>query len=655
MKKLIIVLAVLMCALLVVSCNTTGNPADSTNNPGTNTPGTNVDGTPVTTPDPAVTTPSDTIATSLPIVANGATEYKILRSDNSADIVTQAASDLRGAIQEKYGIKSVSIGTDFERNVDPSTRYPYEILVGSTNRDESIQALGSIKYNDFIIKVSGTRVVIAGGNDEKTVEAVKYFIANYLTADSLELSSDLLYVDEAEYPKSNQTLLGKNLSEYTLVCPNSYKEYASIIAGELGEMCGAIINIASENNDAVENEIIIASLKRGVSGTWGVDDYSIRVDGTKIYIGGGSAYAVGSGCRQLLNVIKDANSDITASSLAVDYVLPDREVYINDISKLAMHWDIYMDTPEWMLDFEEKTAAMNDPDGRLMSCLHRGEADFYPEDSIEGIISAIKLGADMIEIDPRLTKDGVLILMHDETLTRTTNFEEMAGKNGLPTSNRIEDWTYAQLQQLNLKEASGGTSAKLTTYKIPTLDEAMKVCANRIFIRLDVKGDSTHDICWEYEKDIWPLIQKYNTYTNVIFTWHSFVYKNGYALATKYKALMEKACGDSAFCFVGLNASGSAANVLNTINKYNLDNCVRLTDCNFSTTPMPEYLEKVATLMANLRGKARVYIDAHNASSKYETPEGYAELHETGINILLVDKGYELCKYISENFTATEK
>ena len=70
---------------------------------------------------------------------------------------------------------------------------------------------------------------------------------------------------------------------------------------------------------------------------------------------------------------------------------------------------------------------------------------------------------------------------------------------------------------------------------------------------------------------------------------------------------------------------------------------------------MPEYLDKVRVIMAALRGNARVYIDAHGASSKYETPECYAELHEIGINVLLVDKGYELCKYISENFTATEK
>ena len=651
MKKLTLLLAVIMCALLIVSCSNVDTPADTT-----------------TQATPDTTAPVETQLPPLSIVSGGTTEYKVIRSDNSAKAVTDISVTLRSAIEQAYGLEKMGIGTDFERNVDPANRYQYEILVGLTNRDESIEAFDSIKYNDFIIKVSGTRVAIVGGNDEKTVEAVNYFIENYLEADSLlvylepakegdklELDGNHEFILRGEYAKDNITLLGSSISDFAIVCPNSYKEYAQIMNQEIGGLCGNILPIHNDSSDAVEKEIIIASTKRGCSvAGYGYDDYAIRVEGNKIYVEGGSNYAVGSGCRELLNLIKDTNGDIGASALNIKYVLPDRQDYINDISKLAMHWDIYMDTPEWMLDFEEKTAAMNDPDGRLMSCIHRGEADFYPENSIEGIISAIKLGGDMVEIDPRLTKDGVLILLHDETLTRTTNVAELAGKNGLPSSHSFEMWTYEQLQQLSLKEAAGGDNAKLTNYKIPTLDEAMKVCANRIFIRLDVKPDVAN-LCWSYEKDIWPMMQKYESYTNVIFTWHSIFTGNGYATIKKYKPLMEAACGSSAFSFIGMNASSNARSTLSTIASNKLDNCIRLTDCNFTNTPMPEYLDKVRVLMAALRGNARVYIDAHGSKSKYETPECYAELHEMGINILLVDKGYELCKYISENFTATEK
>ena len=647
MKKLTLLLVLLMIAALAVSCG--------------ETPATTPDDTTPSQSDTAETTPVPVDETVLNIIESGATEtkYKVVRAENSEKIVTDAASDLRIAMQNKYGIKSISIATDFEaRGADPADRYQFEILVGSTNRDESIAALGSISYNDFIITVSGTRVVILGGNDNATVEAVNYFVENCLTDGALTLGSSDTYHHKAEYGNASATLLGVPLSDYTIVCANANKSIGKIVAGELGEQCGAIMSVVTDSTDPVEHEIIIGNTKRGNVQTYETkDDYSVSVKDGSIYIGGRTAYSIGSGCRDLLDLIKDAKgADVTAASLNINYTLPDRQAYIDNIDLLAMHWDIYMDTPEWMLDFEEKTAAMRDVDGRLMSCLHRNDMVYYPENSIEGIISAIKMGGDMIEIDPRLTKDGVLILIHDATLTRTTNFEEMAGKNGLPESPNVEDWTYAQIQQLNLKEAGGGANAALTPYKIPTLDEAFKVAANRIFIRLDVKGDSTHDRCWDYEKDIWPLIQKYNSYTNVIFTWHAPFNSNNYTFTKQYKKLMKEACGDSAFCFVGMNTnSGNPTSTLTTIKGNDLDYCVRLTNCDFSDISAEEFVAKYKAKLVGLKGKARVYIDAHGGKSAYETHEDWEMLNEAGINLLLVNKGFELCKYISENFGPTQK
>ena len=647
MKKLTLLLVLLMIAALAVSCG--------------DTPATNPEDTTPSLSDTTETTPAPADETALNIIESGATEtkYKVVRSENSEKIVTDAAAALRIAIQEKYGLKSIAIATDFEaRGADPADRYEFEILVGTTNRDESIAAQKSISYNDFIITVSGTRVVILGGNDEMTVEAVDYFVENYLTDGSLTVKSSQTYVKKAEYPNANATLMGVPLSDYTIVCANAYKSIAKIVAGELGEQCGAIMNVVTDATDAVEHEIIIGNTKRGNVKTYETeDDYSVTVKDGSIYIGGRTAYSVGSGCRDVLDLIKDAKgADVPVASLNIDYVLPDRQAYIDNIDLLAMHWDIYMDTPEWMLDFEEKTAAMNDPDGRIMSCLHRGEMVYYPENSIEGIISAIQMGADMIEIDPRLTSDGVFVLIHDATLTRTTNYEQMAGKNGLPNSPNVEEWTYAQLQQLNLKEGSGGANADVTPYKIPTLDEAFKVAANRVFIRLDVKGDSTHDICWNYEKDIWPLMQKYQSYTNVIYTWHYAFYNNNYSLVKKYKALQETACGSSAFSFVGMNTdSGSPTSALATIATNKLDNCVRLTNCDFSNIPANEFVTKYKAKLVALKGKVRIYIDAHGNKSAYENPENWEMLNDAGINVLLVNKGFELCKYISENFGPTQK
>ena len=63
----------------------------------------------------------------------------------------------------------------------------------------------------------------------------------------------------------------------------------------------------------------------------------------------------------------------------------------------------------------------NPSDQYVMVIAHRADWRNFPENSIEAIRSAIKLGVDMVEIDIRRTKDGHLILMNDETIDRTTN------------------------------------------------------------------------------------------------------------------------------------------------------------------------------------------------------------------------------------------
>ena len=62
----------------------------------------------------------------------------------------------------------------------------------------------------------------------------------------------------------------------------------------------------------------------------------------------------------------------------------------------------------------------NFPENRVMVVAHRGNWREAPENSVWAIRKAIEAGADMAEIDIALTKDSVLILMHDRTIDRTT-------------------------------------------------------------------------------------------------------------------------------------------------------------------------------------------------------------------------------------------
>lgn len=79
---------------------------------------------------------------------------------------------------------------------------------------------------------------------------------------------------------------------------------------------------------------------------------------------------------------------------------------------------------------------------------HRGVPAYLPENTIGGNELSAQMGADWIETDVMMTSDDVLIAMHDSTLDRTTNVEEIyEARNG---GYRVSDFTYAEIQALTV-------------------------------------------------------------------------------------------------------------------------------------------------------------------------------------------------------------
>jgi hypothetical protein len=175
----------------------------------------------------------------------------------------------------------------------------------------------------------------------------------------------------------------------------------------------------------------------------------------------------------------------------------------------------------WMLDYEEKLYALTAPGGRMTADSHRGDVQNYPENSIPGILSAIMMGADVIEIDIRLTKDNIMVLMHDASLKRTTDWSAKAGKNGLPASEQIEDWTYEQLRELRL--LYGG---KATDCIIPTMYEAALLFAGRAQIHFDCKVSDQLD----KNSDIYLLAEATGSK-------ESFIYYYGLSTMQQWRSL----------------------------------------------------------------------------------------------------------------------
>ena len=124
---------------------------------------------------------------------------------------------------------------------------------------------------------------------------------------------------------------------------------------------------------------------------------------------------------------------------------------------------------------------------------HRADWRNFPENSLEAIESAIRMGVDVVELDLQRTKDGKLILMHDSKLDRTTT-----GKG------KVSDWTLDSIKTLRLKN---GCNIK-TIHKVPTLEEALLAAKGKIMINLD-KAD-------RYFDQVYELLQKTGTTEQII-------------------------------------------------------------------------------------------------------------------------------------------
>lgn len=109
----------------------------------------------------------------------------------------------------------------------------------------------------------------------------------------------------------------------------------------------------------------------------------------------------------------------------------------------------------------------------IMVAAHRAAHTLYPENSLAAVSEAIKQGIDIVEIDVRETKDHILVIMHDEKITRTT------GKPG-----KVADFTYQELQQFPLLY-----KGQPTTEKIPTFEDVLHLAKGKIMVDVDFKAD----------------------------------------------------------------------------------------------------------------------------------------------------------------------
>ena len=105
---------------------------------------------------------------------------------------------------------------------------------------------------------------------------------------------------------------------------------------------------------------------------------------------------------------------------------------------------------------------------------HRGDSSMAPENTLAAFEKAIEAGADFIELDVTETKDGVLVILHDNSLERTAELEK-----------NVWEITYDEIQEL---DAGSWFSEEYAGERIPTLQEVIDVCKGEIKLNIEIKS-----------------------------------------------------------------------------------------------------------------------------------------------------------------------
>lgn len=110
---------------------------------------------------------------------------------------------------------------------------------------------------------------------------------------------------------------------------------------------------------------------------------------------------------------------------------------------------------------------------------HRGASAYFPENTLPSFEAAVELGADMVELDVRLSRDGEVIVFHDATLERCTN-----GRG------RTTDHSLKELKKL---DAGSWFDSRFAGTRIPTLEEVLALCRGSIGVNIEIKKEAAAD------------------------------------------------------------------------------------------------------------------------------------------------------------------
>lgn len=145
---------------------------------------------------------------------------------------------------------------------------------------------------------------------------------------------------------------------------------------------------------------------------------------------------------------------------------------------------------------------------------HRGASAYAPEHTLEAYRMALRQGADYVEQDLQITRDRVLVCLHDLTLQRTTNVEEVFPdrfKVETVQGKEVKQWYVSDFTLSEIKRLDAGSwfDAKYKGLQVPTWQEAIDEIKGKAGLYPETKGPETYErLGFEMEKLVLDQLKK---------------------------------------------------------------------------------------------------------------------------------------------------
>lgn len=163
--------------------------------------------------------------------------YVIIRQENSSDVVREAAASLQNHF--------LKLGKKIYLNGDSKAESKYEIIIGETNREIDDFDYSALKLNEYVIKLAGNKIVIAGGSDKATAGGVEFFISTFIPEGQVRVPTreGFSYVDSSVI--ESISIDGNDFRDYTIVSNLYDTEKANSFALKLFNVTNVYLPVVS--------------------------------------------------------------------------------------------------------------------------------------------------------------------------------------------------------------------------------------------------------------------------------------------------------------------------------------------------------------------------------------------------------------------------